>query len=289
MGGLTAGILILSSLALLRRKEAAFPTISYKLPLWGPVLLSVGMFFLFLDLEYKAHFWRFYTAFRITSVMSWGAWILLLVYPVNGLLILITLEKGYPRFAKKLMEWIGEQNWQSWQQWAQKHSGRIAGVGILVGILLGMYTGILLSAFGARPFWNSALLGPIFLVSGVSTALALAALLSSQNEERKAYEWSDFWLISLELALLGLFLITLFSSSALYQQSVNSIMGGKWTLDFWLLVVFFGLFFPWLLEMLGRMGKNIPPAIAPILVLLGGLYFRYVILEVGQISTWIPY
>ena len=44
---------------------------------------------LFLDLEHKAYFWRLYTTFEVLSPMSWGAWILLLVYPAILLNMLI--------------------------------------------------------------------------------------------------------------------------------------------------------------------------------------------------------
>ena len=47
-------------------------------------------------------------------------------------------------------------------------------------MLLGVYTAILLSAFSARPFWNTGVLAPLFLVSGLSTAAALVALLAER-------------------------------------------------------------------------------------------------------------
>ena len=37
----------------------------------------------------------------------------------------------------------------------------------VAGLALGIYTGILLSAMVARPLWNSAVLGPLFLFSGL--------------------------------------------------------------------------------------------------------------------------
>ena len=46
----------------------------------------------------------------------------------------------------------------------------------VVGIGLGIYTGILLGAFPSRPFWNSSLLGPLFLVSGLSTGATQASV-----------------------------------------------------------------------------------------------------------------
>ena len=47
---------------------------------------------LFLDLEYKLHVFRFYTSFEPTSPMSWGAWILVLIYPLMIVQILSTLR-----------------------------------------------------------------------------------------------------------------------------------------------------------------------------------------------------
>ena len=51
---------------------------------------------------------------------------------------------------------------------------------------LGIYTGVLLSALGARPFWNSALLGPLFLVSGLSSAAAFTHLVARDRGRARA-------------------------------------------------------------------------------------------------------
>ena len=45
---------------------------------------------------------------------------------------------------------------------------RLIGIAsMVVGVSLGVYTGILLSSLGARPLWNSGVLGVLFLASGV--------------------------------------------------------------------------------------------------------------------------
>ena len=49
---------------------------------------------------------------------------------------------------------------------------------LVLGIGLGAYTGVLLGTLGARPAWSSAVLGPLFLVSGLSTGAALMMLFS---------------------------------------------------------------------------------------------------------------
>src|SRR5512144_114912 len=92
LGGMAAGVMILSSLLSLRREERS-PAARW-LALAAPALVSLGMVALFLDLAHKLYAWRFYLAFRWTSPMSWGAWILLLVYPASLGLALAGLSEG---------------------------------------------------------------------------------------------------------------------------------------------------------------------------------------------------
>ncbi len=47
---------------------------------------------------------------------------------------------------------------------------------IVLGVALGIYTGILLDTMVARPLWNSAILGPLFLFSGLSAGAAMVHL-----------------------------------------------------------------------------------------------------------------
>src|SRR5512138_2973786 len=80
LGGMAAGAMILS--ALVSARPGRSPVARW-LPFVAPILVSIGMGALFLDLANKPHVFRFYLAFRWTSPMSWGAWILLVVYPVT--------------------------------------------------------------------------------------------------------------------------------------------------------------------------------------------------------------
>ena len=79
MGGLTAGIMFFAALMTVRDKEHVAPFAATRLALLGPIALSLGMTTLFLDLEHKLFVYRFYTSFQISSPMSWGAWILIVV------------------------------------------------------------------------------------------------------------------------------------------------------------------------------------------------------------------
>ena len=65
-----------------------------------------------------------------------------------------------------------------WWSWTAPASGtvRVDTIGSGFNTALGIYTGILLGSFSARPFWNSGALGPLFLVSGMSSAAILPIL-----------------------------------------------------------------------------------------------------------------
>ena len=184
LGGLTAGIMVLAASMTLLRKDEEAPFAATRLALLAPIVLSLGMTTLFLDLEHKLYVFRFYTSFQVTSPMSWGAWILIVIYPISILQILSTFRRGFPFFScfADRVE-LGT----SILDWCERNRRTIAIVAIPFAVALGIYTGILLSAFGARPFWNSGVLGPLFLVSGMSTAAALVALIAIRHSEKALF------------------------------------------------------------------------------------------------------
>jgi formate-dependent nitrite reductase membrane component NrfD len=287
LGGLTAGIMIFAAVMALLDKDKTAPFASTRLALLAPIVLSLGMTTLFLDLEHKLFVFRFYTSFQVTSPMSWGAWILILIYPVSILQIFSTLRSGFPVTVPYVDAWTPVR---AFVDWCERHRNVIAYVAIPSGVALGIYTGILLSAFSARPFWNSGVLGPLFLVSGLSTAAALNALLSRQKSEKELFTRIDLVIILAEIGLVVLFLISLATGPAQHIEALHAIMGGTYTMVFWVLFFGIGLIIPLLLEMLEIRGiaKSVA-IIAPVLVLIGGYALRQVMLDVGQESTWTNY
>jgi len=287
LGGLTAGVMIFSAAMIVMGKDRETPFSSYRLALLAPIVLSLGMTTLFLDLEHKLFVYRFYTSFQITSPMSWGAWILIVIYPISIMQIASTLREGYPflaGFVDKIR--VG----QLVLGWCEQYRRQIALVAIPFAVALGVYTGILLSAFGARPFWNSGVLGPLFLVSGMSTAAALVALIARQKSEKELFARYDLVLIVFELALVALFLINLSTGSGPQIEALQSVNGGPYTFVFWVVFVGLGLLIPLLLEALEISGVNKSLAVlAPVLVLIGGYVLRQVMVDVGQESTWTSY
>ncbi len=286
LGGLTAGIMFFAALMILMRKKDETPFVAQRYALWAPIVLSIGMTALFLDLEHKLYVFRFYTTFQWTSPMSWGSWVLILVYPFSVLLALATLRPGYPWLAG-LVERFPIGRWVL--DLCERFERPIAAVNLPVAVALAIYTGILLSAFGARPFWNTGILGPLFLVSGLSTAAALVVLVARQHGERHLFARIDVGLILVEIMIIGLFVINLTTGSQVHLDSVTLILGGPYTVPFWIWFFTIGLVAPLFLEFLELRGLRFLAFVAPVLVLGGGYILRHLMVEIGQVSTWTQY
>jgi formate-dependent nitrite reductase membrane component NrfD len=234
------------------------------------------MLALFLDLEHKLYVWRLYLTFEPASPMSWGSWILLLVYPA----LVASLVLRPPRWLR----------FAGIQELSRRLNARpalvrfVGGVNIGLGIGLGIYTGILLSALGARPLWSSALLGPLFLVSGLSSAAAFVHLMASDREEREMLAKADNVFLLSELLVIVLFLIGLASSTQVHMEAARLLLGGPYTAFFWVFVVGLGIVVPLILQPLAVSHRIRHTAVAPLLVLFGGIALRVVIVYAGQAS-----
>jgi protein NrfD len=281
LGGMAAGAMILSSLLALRKADRS-PAARW-LAFAAPALVSVGMGALFLDLSHKLFVWRFYLAFRGTSPMSWGAWILVVVYPVTLLFALAAL--GDAQFAKAAA-FLGRLGLAELatkaRAFARSREQGLAWTHLATGVALGVYTGILLSTLGARALWSSALLGPLFLVSGLSTGAAFFMLFPVKDDERHFLVRWDMVAIGVELTLLALFLVGLATGGAGGKAAADLVLGGRYTAQFWTLVVIAGLIAPALLETLEARLRLRFTVVAPALVLAGGLALRWIFVAAGQ-------
>jgi formate-dependent nitrite reductase membrane component NrfD len=281
LGGMAAGTMILTALLAMRKGERS-PAARW-LSFAAPVLISVGMGALFLDLAHKLFVWRFYLALRWTSPMSWGSWILVVAYPVTLLFGLSSLsEEQFDGVMRRCrVARIGRLLRRA-RAFAAGHSRRLAWWNLGTGVALGVYTGILLSTLGARALWNSALLGPLFLVSGLSTGAALMMLFRVTDEERHFLVRWDVLAIGIEFALILFFLVGLTTSGAAGRDAAGLLMGGRFTAQFWTLVVIGGLLVPALLETLESRLHYRMTVIAPLLVLAGGFALRWIFVAAGQ-------
>ena len=152
------------------------------------------MVFLWLDLANRFNAFRFYFILRPETPMSWGAWILIAVYPVS--LAFAWNESAAAWRARTLARW---PRLAPAARWAEAHARGLAFATMNWALLLAVYTGILLGAFAARPLWNSPLLGPLFLASGLSSGAAFILLFGLRDEERRLASIVDMGVIGAEM------------------------------------------------------------------------------------------
>ncbi len=280
LGGLVAGTMIIIGYLVLtgkaREKNSIFPM----LPVLGIVLLSLGMFALFLDLEHKLYVWRLYTTFQPLSPMSWGAWILILVYPalILGFLYLppFGIEKKFP-IIDKVSRLVS----------SHPLSVKVLSMtNIFLGALLGIYTGVLLSSLSARPLWNTPLLWLLFLLSGLSSAAALIHMLTKNKAESELLAKVDNHFLTAELFVIALLIIGALSSGAQQIAAIHLLITGAFAPVFWTFVIICGIILPLIIQNLAVRHIVVHTPVAPILVLLGGLVLRFVIVSAGQLSHW---
>ncbi len=281
LGGLAAGILFFAALYTIQGKEDKYPAAVKKAPFITPFILVIGLLALLLDLNNKPYFWRLYTTIRLESPMSWGAWTLMVVTPVSFIWCALNIREIFPSFDWKY-GWI-----KHLESFFNKQKITMSWILLIFSVILGIYTGILFSAFNARPLWNTSILGPLFLASGLSTGAAYIMLVSKSHAERILFSKIDLVLIGIELFLIIHMFMGFLASTQVQIDAALLFLGGPYTAVFWVLVVFLGMLVPALLEVLELRNYKIPVIIPGLLVLFGGLMFRFIIAYAGQVSRWL--
>ena len=168
----------------------------------------------------------------------------------------------------------------------------------------------------ARPFWNSPVLAMLFLVSSLSTGVAVILLFRAlfptktaeealkpmvaeyfKKRDQSAYilTASDLMLIGFELLVIFLFIMYAHLTVGAVKESVSVILfDGSLAMMFWFGVVIVGLLAPALIELYYVIPKllNHKPfemplgmeIVVPVAILIGGFVLRYVVVVAGQIT-----
>ena len=281
LGGLAAGIIFFSSVITLLGKENEYQGAVKYATLVPPVALSLGLLALVYDLTHPMYTWQLYTTIRLESPMSWGAWVLLVTTPLTFLWVLTYYSQFFKNPDKQIRILM------KLEKFLVPYRKQMAIVLIPMSIILGVYTGILLSAFNARPLWNNAILGPLFLTSGLSTGAATIILLSRSTAERHLFTRIDLALIVLELGLIIHMIMGMYAGSQVQLEAMQLLVGGDFTLMFFGFVIILGLLVPATIELFEVLGVKVPAVIPAFLILLGGLIFRFVMVEAGQITRYL--
>jgi protein NrfD len=308
LGGLSAGIFFVSALATYLQVDGrpVHPRIARLGALLAPWPVSLGSFLLIFDLGHPFRAWKLFTTFRWQSPMSIGSWLLVLFTALTLAYLWTWLEpeersallgriparlRGH--IPLKLVNWL-EHDLAYWRR-------ELAMVGFPLALGVGIYTGVLLGAVQARPFWNTNLVAQLFLFSALSTGAAtliLARLFDRKQvvtlaELRFLYSL-DLCLILLELCIVLPYLIHGQLSSLAVQEALALVLGGPFTLPFWVIFLGLGLLLPLAIELWefkpvltgrGELHHNPRWATAAAgLVVLGGYTLRYIFVFAGQAS-----
>ncbi len=280
-GGLAAGLLFFAATFYLLGKEREYPSIVKYAPIIAPIGITIALICLFYDLTHKLYFWRLYLTFRIDSPMSFGSWVLLFITPLSFLWVLSYMEDIFPRFHLKFKPLIRIRDF------AIKYRKTMAILLIPLSIGLGIYTGILLSAFNARPLWNNAILGPLFLTSGLTTASAVILYFVKSAKEKSLFNKITLALLFIQLFLFAHMILGYYAGSEVQLEAIDLLIGGEFTVMFVGFVLILGLIIPFVIEVLEYFGYRIPVIIPATLILIGGIIFRFVMVEAGQLTRYL--
>jgi formate-dependent nitrite reductase membrane component NrfD len=303
LGGLSAGIFFVSSLATLIRKKNApgLDRIAKRGAMIAPWPVMMGCLLLMFDLGRWYRFYKLFLHLEWTSPMSIGSWLLMFFVIISLLFLYASLSKQQRiDFVAKIPRVIRFRWMESFDLSPRRRM--LAMIGLPVSVGIGIYTGVLLGAVQSRPFWNTSLVAQLFLFSALSSGCA--ALLFALLMERKPLEIGEIRLLytmdicalSLELFVVLPYVIHGQLSVQAVRDSLHLILGGPFTLAFWLLFFGLGLLLPLLMEIrevipvllsgsAAHHGKVFAGTSA-VLVLAGGFLLRYIFVYAGQISSF---
>lgn len=283
LGGLAGGLAFIGGLAALAGGDRYKSIIRWTALIPFPLLAICGIL-LIADLGRPERFWHmiiqnntWLPMFKYWSPMSYGSWILLIFSGLAFVNFVAVMISDYPIGPLKRFDWL-----------PRLVGGGVIGIVLQVlllifGYLFASYTGALLTATN-QPIWShTTLLGAVFFVSGVSTALATLILLLHRNrrdhETVARLETADNWAMALELVVIIAFLVALWIAG---PHILRVFIRMRYGIVLLVGTVLLGIIVPLLLHWRHRLLGAATPLVAAALVLIGGYALRYAVVYAGQ-------
>ncbi|MCL4267320.1 MAG: polysulfide reductase NrfD [Anaerolineae bacterium] len=269
-GGIAAGAYLLAAMTLVfGTPERDRPLMRWATYL-SAILVLICPVLLILDLGQGLRFWRMLTQFKLLSPVSLGSWALLIF--------------GFFTVLSSLIFLAEDGNWKIGASFLKRlPHGLLMRIGAFFGIFVAGYTGVLLSST-VIPFWyNNQLLGLTFLVSGLSTALAAVTLLLMWRGYHHVADSHNFH--GLELILLGFEVLLIVWM--VFQDGGSILLTGQFIFTFVVAVAVLGVLMPMIILLMYR-ERAMPSgmlALTSLLILIGGFFLRYSVLEAGKASV----
>jgi protein NrfD len=165
---------------------------------------------------------------------------------------------------------------------------------LVLAVLLGAYTGFLLSALKSYPFLNNPILPVLFLFSGISSGAAVALIAMALRHRSNPHSTEAHFVhrmevpvVWLEIFLLAAFFVGLaLGDDGKMRALAAALGGGFWTWWFWLGVAGLGLILPMLLKPWANRSSTFHGVLAVCgASLTGVLLLRFFILYAGQLTV----
>jgi formate-dependent nitrite reductase membrane component NrfD len=255
LGGLSAGLYFVSALTELFRKDddSAQEHIARMGALLAPWPVILGCTLLVFDLGHWYRAYKLFLHFRWESPMSIGSWLLMLFIGISlcyayGWVSRATREQFFETLRKRLALL------RVFNVDCAPLSRPLAIAGLPVSVGVAIYTGVLLGAVQSRPFWNTNLVAQLFLFSALSAGCALLILvLAMRSRKFEMYEFRSLYLLDVSFLTLEFFIVVPYFihgelSVEAVRESLKLVLGGPFTVVFWLFFMGLGLLLPWAIE-----------------------------------------
>ncbi|AOO64106.1 NrfD/PsrC family molybdoenzyme membrane anchor subunit [Sulfurospirillum halorespirans] len=256
----------------------------------APVTICLGLFLLIFDLTRPLMFWKLLIHYNFGSVMTLGVLALFIYTPLSFIYTAIKFKPwlfetgpfaGLLKPFRGIIESIGDN-----PAWLERTL-------FLFAVIIGIYTGFLLSAMYSYPLFNTPLLPILFLASGLSSGVAASILFGLLFFKSEVNEKNAKYLLELDLRVVPMELLLLFALFVgMYFQggdkaiiAIQAMTTGIWAFVFWFGVIGVGIATPLLIAVTAlkhhayRVGYIL---LNSVVVLIGVIFLRLYILYAGQ-------
>lgn len=257
----------------------------------APLTVMVGLIILIFHLTRPTAFWHLMVFYNPRSIMSLGV-MLFQVYFVFIILWLVSLYRD------ELLTLVSKFNnghllslVRNLSAIIQKRIRWFENTLLVLAVLLGCYTGFLLSALKSFPMLNNPVLPLLFLASGTTSGIAVALLVGAMNQrfmnEHKGtlhfIHQIENPVIFAEIFLLFAFFVGLLLGDGQKILSVHNALSGFWGGVFWIGVVGVGIVVPLIAGLLRTSSKQM--VFMAGFSLLGVFLLRMFVLYAGQMTV----
>ncbi|RYC47372.1 cytochrome c nitrite reductase subunit NrfD [Pectobacterium zantedeschiae] len=262
----------------------------------APLAVILGLVILIFHLTKPLTFWYLMVFYNPTSIMSLGV-MLFQVYFVVMLLWLITLYHD---------AWLTQLE-TVWRRPALamrarrltavivKNATVVENLLLVLAVLLGCYTGFLLSALKSFPLLNNPVLPVLFLVSGTTSGIAVMLLASAWGRQISENSRSLHFIhrvetpvVYAELFLLLAFFVGLLLGGGQKVVAAQTALSGFWGGVFWIGIIGIGIVIPSIINRVRKpsahSGKGQVITLA-VMSLFGVFLLRLFVLYAGQMTV----